>query len=238
MNPVVALLFLALLLFPAFGQDHPLPKAAIDGSGPGWKSLSLDHFTNVNCAPETWSTTNGMIVCTGEPIGVIRSRQMVTNLEIVVEWRHLREAGNSGVFLWATPAAIAEVEKGPRRLPAGIEVQILDHGYKTKYEREQKKPADWFTTNGDVFPTQGATMKPFAPVSPSGERSFPRQNRSRGVGEWNHYYIRAINGEVRLWVNGEEVSGGTQCKPASGYLCLESEGSPIEFRNLRVRELP
>ncbi|MEC7597094.1 MAG: family 16 glycoside hydrolase, partial [Planctomycetota bacterium] len=49
---------------------------------------------------------------------------------------------------------------------------------------------------------------------------------------------RAINGEVRLWVNGHEVSGGTDCQPAEGYLCLESEGSPIQFRKIRIRELP
>ena len=47
-----------------------------------------------------------------------------------------------------------------------------------------------------------------------------------------------INGEVRLWVNGEEVSGGNHCEPRSGFLCLESEGSPVEFRGLRIRELP
>jgi hypothetical protein len=34
------------------------------------------------------------------------------------------------------------------------------------------------------------------------------------------------------------VSGGKECKPATGFLCLESEGSPIEFKNLRIRELP
>jgi len=39
-------------------------------------------------------------------------------------------------------------------------------------------------------------------------------------------------------VNGEEVSGGTNVRPAAGYLCLESEGAPIEFRQLRIRELP
>ena len=61
---------------------------------------------------------------------------------------------------------------------------------------------------------------------------------SKGAGEWNHYYIRCINGEVRLWVNGEEVSGGTDCNPRTGFLCLESEGAPIEFKNLRIRELP
>jgi Domain of Unknown Function (DUF1080) len=81
-------------------------------------------------------------------------------------------------------------------------------------------------------------MKPFPPVAPDGIRSFPTQERSKGVGEWNHYYVRAINGEVRLWVNGAEVSGGANCDPKTGYLCLESEGSPVEFRNLKLRELP
>ena len=61
---------------------------------------------------------------------------------------------------------------------------------------------------------------------------------TRAAGEWNHYYIRAINGEVRLWVNGEEVNGGHDCQPAEGYLALEAEGAPVEFRNLRIRELP
>ena len=47
------------------------------------------------------------------------------------------------------------------------------------------------------------------------------------MGEWNHYYVSAINGEIRLWVNGEEVSGGNEITPAWGYLCLESEGAPV-----------
>lgn len=46
-----------------------------------------------------------------------------------------------------------------------------------------------------------------------------------------------MNGVVRLWVNGVEVSGGEGISPAAGYLCLESEGAPIEFRNLRLRRL-
>ncbi len=49
--------------------------------------------------------------------------------------------------------------------------------------------------------------------------------------------MRAINGEVRLWVNGHEVSGGNECTPSTGYLCLESEGAPVEFDKLRIREL-
>jgi len=89
-----------------------------------------------------------------------------------------------------------------------------------------------------VFPVGTAKMKPFEPTSPNGERSFPRKNLSKGHGQWNHYYVRAINGEIRLWVNGEEVSGGNGCDPKTGYLCLESEGAPVEFKNIRIRELP
>ena len=126
----------------------------------------------------------------------------------------------------------------PNALPSvGIEVQVLDHGYKEQYEKSGKK-ADWFTTNGDVFPVGQSKMTPFPPTAPNSSRSFPRKNLSKGVGEWNHYYVRAINGEVRLWVNGEEVSGGRDCEPRSGFLCLESEGSPVEFKQLRIRELP
>lgn len=214
------------------------PRAFIDGTGLGWQAVGEDFFTNVNCAPDTWTWTNGIAHCTGKPIGVIRSTKLVTNLELVVEWRHLQSGGNSGVFLWATPESIKALETGKGRLPTGIEVQVLDHGYTEQYEKQTKKKADWFTTNGDVFPTGSTKMKPFPPVAPDGQRSFPRKNLSKGVGEWNHYYVRAINGEVRLWVNGEEVSGGTDCRPATGYLCLESEGAPVEFRNLRLRELP
>jgi hypothetical protein len=80
-------------------------------------------------------------------------------------------------------------------------------------------------------------MKPFPPVAPNGTRSFPSKRLSKGVNEWNHYYIKAVDGVIRLSVNGEEVSGGKECHPSEGYVCLESEGSPVDFRGLKIREL-
>ncbi len=214
-----------------------LPKAFIDGTGAGWKAMVEDDFANVNCNDDTWTWKNGVIHCTGKPKGVTQSKKPYKNFEFVIQWRHLRAAGNSGVFVWATKASLDNLRKGQGRLPKGIEVQVLDHGYTEYYVKRYKKKPDWFTTNGDVFPV-GVKMKPFPPVGPKGKRSFPSKNLSKGVNEWNHYYIRCINGEVRLWVNGQEVSGGTECRPSEGFLCLESEGSPIEFKNLRIRELP
>ena len=222
---------------PAAEKPAAARKAFIDGTGPGWKELSLRDFENVNTGPETWTLKEGVIHCTGKPVGVTRSKQPITNFELVAEWRHLSPGGNSGIFVWATEEALTGLKPGSLP-PGGIEVQVLDHGYTEQYEKSSGKKADWFTTNGDVFPVGKSTMKPFPPVSPGGDRSFPTKNLSLGVGQWNHYYVRAINGEVRLWVNGEEVSGGTNCQPATGYLCLESEGAPVEFKNLRIRELP
>ena len=216
-------------------DDETASKAFIDGSGPGWVALGEKDFVNANCADDTWTWKDGVAYCTGKPVGVIRSQKQYTNFEVSLEWRHMKSAGNSGVFVWTPPASLEPLKPG--QLPHGIEVQVLDHGYKENYEKGGKK-ADWFTTNGDVFPVGDSKMTPFPPVSPNGSRSFPRKELSKGVEQWNHYYIRAINGEVRLWVNGEEVSGGTGCWPATGHLCLESEGSPIEFRNIRLRELP
>lgn len=227
-------------LFPAAAMaadEVELPKAFINGLGLGWRAIEQSDFTNVNTDDDTFTWKDDVIHCTGLPVGVMRTKKTFTNFELVTEWRHLRSGGNSGIFVWATEEGLSGLKKGELP-PVGIEVQVLDHGYAEQYEKSTGKKPDWFTTNGDVFPVAGSKMKPFAPVAPDGRRSFPRKNLSRGINLWNHYYVRCINAEVRLWVNGEEVSGGSHCDPASGYLCLESEGAPVEFKNLRIRELP
>jgi hypothetical protein len=237
--PFLFRLLSLVLTVGAVGAAEPTPsfQAVMDDHAPGWRPLTAADFAPVNSDESTWTWKDGELHCTGQPISVLRSAKPVRNLEIVVEWMHENPGGNSGVFLWTTPESIDELTKaGKPGLPKGIEIQILDPGY-TEQVKAAGHATDWFTTHGDVFAV-GVKMTPFPPLSPNGSRSFPRQNLTKGHGEWNHYYIRAINGEVRLWVNGQEVSGGTQCDPAEGYLCLESEGSPIRFRKLRVRELP
>jgi hypothetical protein len=227
---------LSLQLSVAEGPQQ-MPRAFVDATGPGWRPLGEQDFVNVNCRQDTWAWKDDLLMCTGQPVGVMRTRQTFTNFELVLEWRHLRSGGNSGVFLWLPEEALQDLK--PDALPQyGIEVQALDHGFSEQYEKRTGKKSDWFTTHGDIFAVGKSKIKPFPPTSPNGSRSFPRKQLSKGVGEWNHYYVRAINGEVRLWVNTEETSGGNGCEPRTGYLCLESEGSPIEFRNIRIRELP
>ncbi|MEM8712577.1 MAG: DUF1080 domain-containing protein [Planctomycetota bacterium] len=227
-----------------------LPAATITGDD--WTPLSLEDFVNVNGTESTWiAKENGEILCSGKPIGGARSKAPYTNFEMVMEWKHETFAGNSGLFLWCPESAFTDLPPG--QLPrSGIEVQVLDLGYDVRHLESKGGHSDWFTSHGDVFPVGASKMTPFTPSiryrteegdgydvgSKTGARSFPTQRRTRGAGEWNHYYVRAINGEVRLWVNGEEVNGARDCEPRTGYLALEAEGAPIRFRNLRIRELP
>ncbi|MEY3547084.1 MAG: hypothetical protein RLZZ313_1446, partial [Verrucomicrobiota bacterium] len=129
------LLWSSLLLAGALLAAEPAitPKATIDGIGLGWRALREADFTAVNCPTNTFTWHTNGVNCTGQPVGVIRSKHSFTNLEMVAEWRHLKSGGNSGVFLWASQTSIKNLEAGRGRLPDGIEVQVLDHGYTEQY---------------------------------------------------------------------------------------------------------
>ncbi len=217
--------FFSLLIGAVVSLCAAQQRAFIQGNEPGWVSLGEDDFVRVNGDENTLTWKDGMAICSGTPIGVTRTKKQYKNFELMIEWSHQRKAGNSGVFGWVPESALTDLPPG-KLPPGGIEIQMLDHGYTEQFEERTGKEADWFSTHGDIFAVGNSTMNPFPPLSPNGRRSFPSKNLSKGFGQWNHYYVRTINGEVRLWVNGEEVSGGNNCQPNEGYLCLEAEGSP------------
>lgn len=200
-----------------FGEDERAGDAAFQ---PLCNGHDLTGWINVNCAPDTWSVTNGLIACTGKPIGELRTTRMYQNFIFEVEWRHRKPQGNAGVFVWAD-ALTARGQPFIR----GVEVQVLDG-----------REGESHTSDGDVFPIHGARMTPLN--GRGGDRAFPVTKRARPSPEWNHYRITCLDGMLTLAVNGKVVTRGVGASPRKGYLCLESEGSPAEFRNLRMRELP
>lgn len=193
-----------------------------EGFVPLFNGKDLNGWVNVNCAPETWTVRDGILHCDGVPTGALRTEKQYENFIMEVEWRHLKSGGNAGVFIWAGPLSAP----GQPFLRA-IEVQVLDHGY---------GQGDSHTTHGDVFPIHGSTMNPFG--RHHGQRSFPSEERSKPSPEWNHYRITCQDGTLRLAVNGKDVSGGSDCTWRKGYLALESEGGVVDWRNLRIKELP
>lgn len=222
MNRFFNLLFASCLFIPSIQADDLKFKDLFNGK-------DLTGWVDVNTSSETWSVKDGLLICTGQPIGVMRSDRHYENFILEIEWRHMEPGGNSGIFLWsdATP--------DDNRLPMGMEVQMLELDWVNQHVGKDGKKPPIAYVHGELFGAGGMTA---SPENPRGTRSKSIQNRCLGVGEWNRYVVVAVDGNVKLSVNGRFVNGIRDASCRRGYLCLESEGREIHFRKIRIMELP
>jgi hypothetical protein len=190
----------------------------------------LTGWTDVNTSPKTWSVKDGLLVCSGLPIGVMRSNKQYENFVLHIEWRHMEAGGNSGVFVWSEGA----VPEG-RRLPRGMEVQMLELEWVNLHPLKDGTPNHIGYISGELFGANGLTA---IPDNPRGSRSMSKELRCKGKGEWNVYDVVCVDGTVKLSINGKFVNSIRNSSVKKGYLCLESEGAEIHFRNIRIMELP
>ena len=211
----------ALFILAAIGLGSGA-VAEDDGFRPLFNGKDLSNWVDVTVHEDTFSVRDGVIYCTGKPTGVMRTDRHYENFILELEWRHLRPKGNAGLFIWSDAKPVTHP-----RFTRSIEVQVLDGRETPNY-----------TSHGDVFAIHGATMKPDRPHPAGWERCLPSERRCKPSPEWNHYRVTCNDGVLKLAVNGKEVSGGSEISPRKGYICLESEGSPAEFRNIRIKELP
>ena len=209
-----------------------MPVAAADPV-PAWRDLfngkDLAGWINVNTAEDTWSVKDGELICSGRPIGVMRSDRQYENFILHVEWMHTEPGGNSGVFVWS------DAKPGEKnRLPNGVEVQMLELDWPKLHIRDGKEPPIAYV-HGELFGVGGVKT---IPDTARGPRSVSIENRCLGRGNWNTYDVVAVDGTIKLSVNGKMVNGIRGSTQKKGYLCLESEGAKIHFRNIKIMELP
>ena len=126
----------------------------------------LTGWFNVNTAPDTWSVRDGLLVCSGQPIGVMRSDRPYENFTLHVEWRHMRPGGNSGVFVWSEGTV-----SDPSRLPKGMEVQMLDLDWINQHPLKSGVPNHIGYVSGELFGAGGLS----AIRRPPSLRSTPGQ---------------------------------------------------------------
>jgi hypothetical protein len=189
----------------------------------------LAGWVNVNTAEDTWTVRDGLLICSGHPIGVMRTVKQYENFVLHIEWMHMEPGGNSGVFAWSN------AQPDPTsRLPNGIEIQMLELEWPNLHKVNGVTPPVAYV-HGELFGVGGVKT---TPDNPRGERSMSIENRCKGKGEWNTYDVVAVDGVIKLSVNGKVVNGISHATQKKGYLCLESEGAEIHFRNIRIMELP
>ena len=186
-------------------------------------------WVDVNTGKDTWRFEKDELVCEGLPIGVIRSENQYENFVMHVEWKHMSDGGNSGTFVWSG------AQPGPNDLPDGVEVQMLELDWVNQHKNDKGELPPVAYVHGELFGVGGVET---VPDTPRGTRSKSIENRCLGKGQWNTYVVVCIDGVIKLSVNGKFVNGISKSSQKKGYICLESEGAPIHFRNLTVTELP
>jgi Domain of Unknown Function (DUF1080) len=169
---------------------------------------------NENGKPEdVWSIVEGVLVCKGNPVGYIRTNDDFTNYVLKLEWRFnpvTKKTGNSGVLLRMI---------GPDKVwPRSVEAQL-----------QHENAGDFW--NIDEFPmkTEAARL--------SGRNTKKTHMAERPIGEWNEYEIVVQRGDVTLNVNGQTLNRAWNVQETPGKIGLQSEGSEIHFRNIRIAPL-
>ncbi len=179
--PIPSILFFFLL------QLFPMPNLK-SGNLPKWVDLfngrDLSGWVDVNTSPKTWSVKDGLLVCTGKPIGVMRSERQYENFLLHVEWRHMEAGGNSGIFAWSDAIPFGN------RLPKGLEIQMLELDWVKLNTKKGKTPPPIAYVHGELF---GAGGLKAIPDNPRGSRSKSLENRCKGRGEWNVYDLSLIH---------------------------------------------
>ena len=179
----------------------------------GWKLFIPDEAIDVN---KIWSVKNGVVRCEGKPNGYMRSKDEYKNYKLHLEWRWPGEPTNSGVLLHSS---------GQDKVwPRCIECQL-----------KAGSAGDFVLMNGAGITVDGRDRqdvnRQFVSVTKK------QQSSERQAGQWNRYDIYCDEDVIRCYVNGILQNVGTNASDTSGWICLQSEGGPIEFRNIYLEPM-
>jgi hypothetical protein len=180
----------------------------------GWK-LFIPPEKNVD-VHSVWSVKDGVIHCKGVPNGYIRTEADHSNYKLHVEWRWAQKPTNSGVLLHAS---------GPDKTwPKCVEAQL-----------KSGNAGDFILIGGTGVTVDGKRVQDVSKKYIIAAKK--QQSSEKPPGQWNSYDIVCRGDTISLTVNGVLQNEGTNASETSGWICLQSEGSPIEFRNIYIEPL-
>ena len=179
----------------------------------GWKLFVPDRSVDVR---SVWSVKDGVIHCKGQPNGYMRTQADYSDYKLHLEWRWVEQPANSGVLLHAS---------GPDKVwPRCIESQL-----------KSGNAGDLVLIGGTGISVGGRFIQDVSEqyvIVPKKQESS-----EKAPGQWNTYEIICRGDTILNYVNGVLQNKGTNATETSGRICLQSEGSPIEFRNIYIELL-
>lgn len=155
----------------------------------------------------TFQLDNGIIHISGQPYGYIRTTAKYSRFRLHAEWRWTAAPADGGIFVF--------LQDGDKVWPSALQCQMrpLDLGFLMGGLALQ-----------GVESNNGFYKKP----------SINNRKVEKPTGEWNTTDIDCKNGHVKVFINGILVNEA-DCEKTVGYIGLQSEGGPIDFRHVTVK---
>jgi hypothetical protein len=196
-------------------------SAVKPGFAPLFNGKNLDGWQIVGQKGSGYVVENGLLVCPADGGGNLFTTKEYSNFILRFEFR-LFEGSNNGIGIRAPLEGDAAY--------VGMEIQILDDGA-PRYQG-RLTPAQYHGSIYDVIPAKQGFKKP--------------------TGEWNTEEITAKGRLIKVVLNGTTIVDAdldSVRDPAvlkkhpglarpSGHIGLLGHGTRVEFRNIRIQELP
>jgi hypothetical protein len=192
------------------------------------KSLAMDDwyaFTKNSAeriAPsQAYEFTDGMIRMYGDNIGYLMTKSSYKNFELSLDFRwNISEnvyrgdsKKNSGV-MYNIPSNTSD-----HIWPKGIQFQI-----------KEENTGDFIFLDNVTAKVNGVFIEAGSSVV-----SAKFNSNEAPYGQWNTILIRSYNGKCSQYLNGKLVNECVEASSKEGKISLNYEGSPIDFKNFRLK---
>ena len=208
-----ALLLSVCVAASAGGQEDSQSTRLFNGKNlDGWTCYLGD--SDVPC-DQVWSVKDGVLHCTGKPTGyLITRRDDFADYRLSLQWRWPGKPGNNGVLVHAT----TKNELGV--WPKSLEVQL-----------QHEHAGDFWVIGTEIDMQNGEQRR-------DGRRHLNLTDDSeKPLGQWNTMEIVCRGDRVTVRVNGELVNEAHDVSQQQGAIALQSEGAPIEYREIVLSPL-
>ncbi|MCF2497493.1 3-keto-disaccharide hydrolase [Dyadobacter chenhuakuii] len=169
---------------------------------------------------------NGLLVSLGTPGGHLITDDQYENFRFTFQYRFAGKPGNCGALVFvSTPRALYEM------FPKSIEVQLMN-----------QNAGDFWCIQEDItVPDMEKRRGPKEKWGVNGDKLRRVPNLTDGtekpLGEWNSMTIECVRNSIKVWLNGVMVNYGYNATAQKGQIALQSEGSEVEFKEVKVASI-
>ena len=187
-----------------------------------WYAFTKTSNQRLN-ASDIYEFTDGMIRMHGENIGYLMTNKSYKNFELSLEFRwNIEEKYNKSKAKKNSGVMYNIPTDSPDNIwPKGIQFQIKEN-----------------TTGDFIFLDKVTAVVNSKLVEAGASVTSPKFSANENpYGEWNQILIRSFNGKITQYLNGKLVNECTEATSKEGKISLNYEGSPIDFKNIRIKNI-